>query len=319
MSSENRFPYPAYPMGWFQVAYADELGRGDVKPLKYFGQDLVLFRTEDGQAVLLDAHCPHLGAHLGYGGKVSGDSIVCPFHAWEYDCTGQCTKVPYGTRQPKAARVRAWNLIERNGLLMTWYHPDGDEPKWEIPALPEYNSDEWTDYTIRRWKIRTRNQEMAENAVDTQHFHYVHGAKNHPEAQLEMDGHIMRSTLNPMMETPMGPVEGKVQAHSHGFGFSVTRFTGLAETLLVNSVTPIDEEYVDARFAFTVKKVGGRDVTRGVGAAFVREIERQVEQDKPIWENKTYVKPPILSDGDGPIARYRRWARQFYTDPTGVM
>ena len=316
--SENRFPYPAFPMGWFQVAYSDEIGPGGVKPLKYFGKDLVLFRTEAGKAVVLDAFCPHLGAHLGYGGKVSGDSIVCPFHAWEYDCTGQCTKVPYGTRKPKAARIRPWDLREVNGLIMVWHHPEGEAPLWEIPEVEEYASDEWTEYSVRRWKIRTRNQEMAENTVDTQHFHYVHGASNHPTAEFSTDGHILYSSLNPEMQTPMGPVEGKVQIEAYGFGFTVTRFLGLAETLLVNSVTPIDEEYVDARFSFTVKKIGGGDVTRGIGAAFIREIERQVEQDKPIWENKAYVRPPILSDEDGPIMRYRRWAAQFYTDPVGV-
>ena len=314
----NRFPYPAFPVGWFQVAYSDEIKPGEVKPLKYFGRDLVLFRTEAGQAVVLDAHCPHLGAHLGYGGKVDGDRIVCPFHAWEYDCTGECKRVPYGTKHPAAARIRPWDLKEMSGLIMVWHHPDNLPPTWELPEVPEYASDEWTEYSIRRWKVRTRNQEMAENTVDTQHFHYVHGSSNHPDAELRTEGHILYSNLNPAMQTPMGEVEGKVEVQAHGFGFTTTRFHGLAETLLVNSVTPIDEEYVDARFAFTVRKVGGADITRGVAAAFIREIERQVEQDKPIWENKIYVKPPILSDGDGPIARYRRWARQFYADPEQV-
>ena len=40
----SRFPFPRYPNGWFQVAYADELAPGGVMPLKYFGKELVLFR-----------------------------------------------------------------------------------------------------------------------------------------------------------------------------------------------------------------------------------------------------------------------------------
>ena len=32
----ERFPYPANPNGWFRVAYADELGPGEVLPLAYF-------------------------------------------------------------------------------------------------------------------------------------------------------------------------------------------------------------------------------------------------------------------------------------------
>ncbi|MBM4687865.1 Rieske 2Fe-2S domain-containing protein [Rhodococcus hoagii] len=51
---------------------------GDVKPLHYFGQDLVAYRTEGGRLVVLNAYCEHLGAHLGHGGSVAGDDIQCP-------------------------------------------------------------------------------------------------------------------------------------------------------------------------------------------------------------------------------------------------
>ena len=42
------------------------------------------------------------------------------------------------------------------------------------------------------------------------------------------------------------------------------------------------------------------------------EVSRQLEQDIPIWENKIYVHPPVLCDGDGPIGPFRAWATQFY-------
>ena len=63
----GRFPFPI-PSGWFAVAFSSELEAGEVKPVRYFGKELVLFRTSDGEAHLLDAFCPHLGAHLGHGG-----------------------------------------------------------------------------------------------------------------------------------------------------------------------------------------------------------------------------------------------------------
>ena len=84
-----RCPLPM-PVGWFQVLFSAELSPGDAIPLHYFGQELVAFRTEDGQAKVVDAFCPHMGAHLGYGirehtgkgPKIVGDSIECPFHGW---------------------------------------------------------------------------------------------------------------------------------------------------------------------------------------------------------------------------------------------
>ena len=310
----SRFPFPRYPNGWFQVAYSDDLPRAGVLPLKYFGRDLVLFRTEEGKAELLDAHCPHLGAHLGYGGKVEKDCIKCPFHAWKFDGAGKCTEVPYSDKAPPAkARIKSWHLREVNGIIVAWHHLAGEAPSWEIPALPEVGAADWTPYECRRWKIRTHNQEMAENAVDSAHFHYVHGTVDRPKSEAHVEGHVLRVVSQTKMRTPMGKVTGQVESHSFGFGYSTTRFTGIVETLLVAGITPIDDEDVDVRFSFMVKKQVDGNVTSTVGKAFMAEIERQLGQDIPIWEHKVYVNPPLVVDGDGPIGIFRRWVKQFYT------
>ena len=310
----KKYPFSPYPIGWFQVAYCDEIEIGSVVPLKYFGEDLVAFRGENGEVKVLDAFCPHLGAHLGYGGKVKDNCIECPFHAWKFDGDGKCTDVPYAKKVPSKAKIRPWHAVEKNGQVMVWYHPNGGEPKWELPDLEEVDSDDWTKDERRDWKVKTRNQEMAENAVDSAHFHYVHGASNMPVSKGEVDGHILRVTSTTGMKTPRGGVDGQVQSTSYGFGFAYIRFTGIVETLLINSVTPIDEEYVDVRFSFRVKKVGNADVTKGVGAAFMGEVSRQLEQDIPIWENKIHHDRPLLCDGDGPIGIFRRWCKQFYAE-----
>ncbi len=78
-----------------------------MRPVSYLGRDLVLFRGDDGTARVFDAHCPHLGAHLGVGGRVCGDGIACPFHGWRFDGEGQLVEVPGLDRPPRAA-ARAW-------------------------------------------------------------------------------------------------------------------------------------------------------------------------------------------------------------------
>lgn len=315
----SRFPFPRYPNGWFQIAYSHELEKGGVLPLKYFGKDLVLFRAEDGAPHLLDAHCAHLGAHLGFGGKVVDGCIKCPFHAWRFDGTGQCVEVPYSSKVPPKAKIKGWTIKEVNGLILAWHHAKGEGPQWDIDPIPEHGSEGWTPYEYRRWKIKTHNQEMAENAVDSAHFHYVHGTLEQPKTNAQVDGHLLRVFSETKMKTPMGNVGGSVESISFGFGYALTRFKGIVETLLVAGPTPIDDDYVDVRFAFTVKKHEHASVTSTVGAAFIREIERQLGQDIPIWENKIYVNPPLIADGDGPIGLFRRWTRQFYGEsPTAT-
>ena len=305
------FPFPI-PDGWFQLAYADELTPGEVRPLRYFGQDLVLFRTESGEPRVLDAFCPHLGAHLGHGGQVAGESLRCPFHAWRFDGDGQCVEVPYARKIPARARLRSWPVVERNRAIWCWHHAEQKPPGWDVPELPEVDDPEWTPFRLHRWTVRTRNQEMAENAVDRAHFTYVHGTKNLPASELSIEGPVMRSIQRAQMQTPRGIVDGKIESVSHGFGCSHIRFSGICDTLLMTSTTPIDEEQVDVRFAFTVK-ADGTDTERGVGAAIIADIVKQLDEDIPIWENKIYRPRPMLCDGDGPIGRFRTWSQQFYS------
>ena len=315
MSKKPRFPIPRYPRGWFQVAYADEIQPGEVQPLKYFGVELVMFRTEDGEVSVLDAFCPHMGAHLGHGGKVDGDGIVCPFHAWKFNGEGKCTEVPYAKHLPRKANITAWPVIERNGLIMVWHDIDGKEPEWDIPEIPEWNNEAWTPYWRQRWKMRTHNQDMCENVVDKAHFRYVHGMNIVPQPHtVDLKYPEIHMVTDTAMETPRGDVTGELEVNVHGFGFSLSRFRGIVETTNMASVTPIDDEYCDVRFSFTVKKLGGADITAGVGKAFTNEVARQLEEDAPIWENKAFFQQPMLCDGDGPVAEFRKWCKDFYPE-----
>jgi hypothetical protein len=117
------------------------------------------------------------------------------------------------------------------------------------------------------------------------------------------------------MGTPRGEVEGRIEIASYGFGLGATRFTGVIESLVLVTGFPIDEERTETTLRFRVRDLGNDDANRGVGLAFVAEIDRQFSQDIPIWENKVHWTHPVLCDGDGPIAMLRRWAGQFYDDP----
>ena len=71
---KQEFPFPM-PNGWFCISRSSELKIGEVKALTFCEKDVVAFRTESGEVSVLDAFCPHLGAHLGEGGCVKGEKI----------------------------------------------------------------------------------------------------------------------------------------------------------------------------------------------------------------------------------------------------
>ena len=62
------------------------------------------------EPVLFDAYRLHLGAHLGHGGTVEGEDLVCPFHGWHFGRDGRCTNMPYGRRIPPTAHARSGRI-----------------------------------------------------------------------------------------------------------------------------------------------------------------------------------------------------------------
>ncbi|MBI4936222.1 MAG: Rieske (2Fe-2S) protein [Actinobacteria bacterium] len=312
----SRFPWPI-PFGWFAVAWTHELERGHVQPYRAFARDLVLWRDADGAAHVQDAFCPHLGAHLGHGGRVEGCALVCPFHGWEFDAEGRNTCIPYSERTNGKARLRTYPVLERNGLVMAWYHPADEAPSWDIPSVPEFAADhpEWAAPVTRFFTIDTAWQEMAENGVDAAHFRYVHGTAEVPILErYEPDGHRSHMRSKQFFVTPRGNVEGRIDTDAEGAGFSVVRFSGIIDTMLLGCATPIERDRCEMRFTFTVRRFADERATTSVGEAAINEISRQLLEDKPIWEHKVFIERPALADTDGPFLQFRQWASQFYVN-----
>jgi 3-ketosteroid 9alpha-monooxygenase subunit A len=308
----SRFPF-SYPNGWFVVAYSDEVAPGELKPLRYFGQDLVLFRTVSGQAQVLDAHCVHLGANLGVGGHVVGECIRCPFHAWTYGTDGACVEIPYAARIPRGAHVRSWPTEERSGLVLVWHHHRAAAPMWEPPDLVEHDDPDWVGYHRYCWQVRTHPQDIDENLFDPAHFASVHGnTGGMPPAQYTFRDHMVEIILDNHIAVLGVDVHHEIVVF--GLGLTRTRSVGGGAKSWWGSNTPIDEEMTDVRFSLMTPKSRQDDPTGALSRKSAEGSAMAFAQDVPIWENKVYRASPLLCDGDGPIGRFRRWAQQFYPE-----
>ncbi|MCU0267241.1 MAG: Rieske 2Fe-2S domain-containing protein [Acidimicrobiales bacterium] len=311
----SRFPFPI-PFGWFQVAWSADLQPGDVRPLYYFGRDLVLWRDAEGTAHVQDAICPHLGAHLGHGGHVEQCNLQCPFHGWLFDGEGRNVEIPYAERPNGKARLRTYPVLDRNGLVLAWYHPEQAPPMWDIPEIPEFNDPQhFSPLVGRSFDIPAAWQEIAENQVDVAHFRYVHNTDIIPEvAEYTTEGHMafLRSTQK--FPTPRGVVDGRIDVDTYNPGFGVIRFSGIVDTVLMGCCTPVTAEECQLRFTFTVRRFDDAAFTSAVGDAFVEEVSRQVQEDIPIWKHKGHVTVPALAATDGPYLQFRKWASQFYAE-----
>jgi phenylpropionate dioxygenase-like ring-hydroxylating dioxygenase large terminal subunit len=74
---------------WSVLANESQIQLGKVNSFNLEGEDLVAIKTDQGELRVFEAHCPHQGAHLGFGGEVKDNCISCPFHKFYFNVDGQ--------------------------------------------------------------------------------------------------------------------------------------------------------------------------------------------------------------------------------------
>jgi len=122
----EKCPFPI-PIGWFFVDYSENIKPGEHRMVHMLDQEWVFFRTEGGKPGLSDPFCPHLGAHIGQGGKVVGETIRCPFHHWGFSPEGWCKSIPYATEMPP--------ITQRQPILRTLPLIDGFQKQFPAARL----------------------------------------------------------------------------------------------------------------------------------------------------------------------------------------
>ncbi|MEM9696410.1 MAG: Rieske 2Fe-2S domain-containing protein, partial [Myxococcota bacterium] len=323
---------PPFPRGWYVLAFSSELEAGQIRHGSFGGRELIVYRTETGRAVVSSAFCPHLGAHLGHGGTVHGETVRCPFHGFRFDPRGRCVE-GYPGRRPAKAELPSIPVLERNRMILGWLDPSGGPPAWDIPELLAGQDDRgYGRFYQHTWPtLRSHPQETTENSVDIGHLSAVHEYRDvAPDGPLTTVGPYLHARYRMRRKNPFVPgqwVEAFFEVHVHGLGFSYveTRVPGHG-LLLRNFVlpTPLDGQTIALRAAAAFDFYAPQKMMRPLGwlprslfsavASFAgfEAYKRDLSQDFRIWENKRYVHPPRLADGDGPIGRYRKWCQQFY-------
>ncbi|MEX0601196.1 MAG: Rieske 2Fe-2S domain-containing protein, partial [Rhodothermales bacterium] len=253
----------------------------------------------------------HLGAHLGYGGTVEGDILACPFHSWRFDGEGVLVEVPYAKTQPDVLGrrcLKSWPVVETNRSIYVWYHPRNQQPAFDVTHMPELMEagEEWTALITRQWTVHCHIQEAHENILDAAHFRYVHGVD--PDLQADFTGH--QSYISMAAKKPDGNGAATITEHN-GPGQTWSRYTGFPEFIMLNPVTPIDDEIAEFHVGVAFKRVIADKMPQVIDMV-LEKIWEQIDSDIPIFEHKIYRTSPLYCDGDGPIEPFRQWYAQFY-------
>ena len=304
------------------------------------GEDVVIWRDDDDRVCVADAYCPHLGSYLGpdAGGRICAGRLVCPFHGFEFDASGQCVETPFAA-PPRSARLGVFETHEINGLIFAWWGIDGREPQWRLPDESSGLGPEgWSRPLVRTTRLRGHPQETTENAVDLAHLNYVHGFQNVEQVgAVSVDGPVLRTDFEfthrvayAGIEVGVFDIAAKVTIIGLGYSFvDVHERTIDMDTRLWTLATPVDGTHIDLTLISQVRQIT-KPRRRFVGMAFLPTPLRTyvmnwfalslewvgVRQDRVIWSRKRYRPRPRLCRADGEILTYRAYCAQFYPQRT---
>ncbi|HLM16617.1 MAG TPA: Rieske 2Fe-2S domain-containing protein [Acidimicrobiia bacterium] len=314
------------PTGWFQIGWSIDFPLGHIAAKHHFGEEVVVFRTDDGRLRALDAYCGHMGAHLGHGGELCGDRVVCPFHGWEWNGDGRNVSIPYQDRPNRAVRIRSWPVMEQNGIVYLWHHRAGSEPSWTPPDVFDALGAEvaGADYHpahpdghVRFGALALDPFVVVDNAADPAHFKTVHETKAIPVVvSSEPAGHLFRVKLgfgSKWVTDPANATGDALDILQVGVGLSFTALGSPTNphVVIVLATTPIDDETSEMFQTVWLERADGDDEP-GRLAQRMHDATHQLPRDIEIWEHQRYVEHPAWSANEvRGFTAIRRWAASF--------
>ena len=160
---------------WYPAILAKKVGKKWPVGVRLLGENLVFFRSPEGNIVALQDLCPHRGARLSQGECHFPGTVTCPYHGWTYDSEGRCvaalvegpeSRIPNSNIQVPTKQVKLFRKF-----VWVWMG-DGDPVPLEEDVPEEFLDPNVLILTdIRTWPINWRP--LIENGIDG-HAPYVH-------------------------------------------------------------------------------------------------------------------------------------------------
>lgn len=156
---------------WYVGALPHEIGREPIRRT-LLGEHVLLFRSENGEAIALQDRCPHRFAPLSRG-KLIGDIVQCGYHGLEFDRKGNCVRNPHSDIIAPNAKIRSYPVVERFGLTWIWM---GAPERATADSLPDlsYMADPALKTVHSYLHGQYRYDILVDNLLDLSHGDYLH-------------------------------------------------------------------------------------------------------------------------------------------------
>ncbi|RFB78990.1 aromatic ring-hydroxylating oxygenase subunit alpha [Methylovirgula sp. 4M-Z18] len=156
---------------------------GDATVVDIGKTSLILLRDDDGQIRVLHNVCRHRGARLLDAGTTVISKLVCPYHTWTYELTGELSYAPHmGKDFDKNCRgLKPVHFKSIGGLI---YVCLSDNPPQDIDNLEKVMTERLAPYDIRNAKVAHQTDVIEQGnwklTIENNRECY-HCSANHPE------------------------------------------------------------------------------------------------------------------------------------------
>jgi cholesterol 7-dehydrogenase len=293
-----------------------------------------IWELEVSSCVLVSFSSSSLLFCLAIGEVTKDNCIQCPFHGWKFGTDGKCKQIPYSEGSiPPQAQTKAYRIMETHRVILLWYDAEDREPSWTLEDAWPQVPDSYKRAGRVTHHIPCHISEVPENGADVAHLNFLHGDV-HP---------IMRDLKKWLDIKFVWTATWKVSAENSNFtdmtlterfmhgqksvdlvGTDATiRQVGPAlvilslksafgEFVLLQSIVPIDPYHQRLETVMFISQ-------NPLNLTFINRLmllgyAENVERDVLIWCKKRYLAKPALVKNDGPIAKFRKWFSQFYSE-----
>ncbi|CUH83656.1 aromatic ring-hydroxylating dioxygenase subunit alpha [Thalassovita mediterranea] len=157
---------------WYVAAWSQEITR-DLQQIRVLGEKICVYRTSSDEVIALEDACPHRKLPLSKG-RIKGDNVECGYHGLTFDCAGQCVWAPGTGRIPSAAKVRAYPVHEKYGLVWIWMGNAAMADPSEIFEIENYDNPDWGINRGAAMELQCNYLYMTDNLLDPTHVAWVH-------------------------------------------------------------------------------------------------------------------------------------------------
>lgn len=163
---------PILSHDWLAVAPLRDLEQNGILSARVLGEDIVIWRTANGDVLAWKDLCIHRGAKLSLGEIRDGNSLMCPYHGWTYDTTGKCIQMPAHPEQapPTKAVVKVYQAVVHFDFIWVCL----GEPRYPLPPFPEWYDESYRRVLCGAYHFKAAAPRMIENFLDVAHFPFVH-------------------------------------------------------------------------------------------------------------------------------------------------